>query len=59
MLAMIGRIFAPGFNRADPQGVQWDFLGSFSLLCGLEVGDMPVLRAFFERAVSAIILYVL
>jgi len=56
---MIGRTFAPDFNGADPWGVQSDSLDSFKAVGAGEVGDTPTLRAFFARAVSAIILYVL
>ena len=58
-LLVIGCNFAPDLNHAYPQGVPLDSLGSFSSIGGGELGDTLALRAFFERAVSAIILYVL
>jgi hypothetical protein len=36
-LAMIGRDYAPDFDGANPQGVQWDSLGSFKTLGAQEV----------------------
>jgi len=59
MLATIGRNYAPDFDGADPQGVQWDSLESFRIVGAREGVDTPALRAFFARAASAIILYVL
>jgi len=57
MLATIGHNYAPDFDGADPQGVQWDSLESFvSIIGARKVGEM---QCFFARAVSAIILYVL
>ena len=58
-MLLIGHIFAPDFSRAHPQGVHWDSLGSFKLFCAVQVGEMPVLRAFFEHAALAIVLYVI
>jgi hypothetical protein len=58
-LPAIERIFAPDFDGVHPQGVSVDSLGSFKSLGGLKVGETPVLRAFFERAASTIVLYVM
>ena len=59
MSAMIGHIIVPDFDSAYPKGVQWDFLGSFRAVGQWQVVDTLVLHAFFARAASAIILYVL
>jgi len=59
MSAMIGRNSAPDFDSAHPQGVHWDSLGSFRAVGAMQEVDTPALRAFFARAASAIILYVL
>ena len=58
MSATIGRIIAPDFDGAHPQGVQWDSLGHFKAVGGGDLVDTPVLRAFFACAASAFILYV-
>jgi hypothetical protein len=58
-LATIRRNYAPGFDGAHPQGVQWDSLGSFKAVGCREVVDTLALRAFLVRAASAIVLYVL
>ena len=58
-LAMIGRNYAPDLDSAHPQGVQWDTLERFMAVGVGELVDTPMLRAFFARAASAIILYVL
>jgi len=59
MSATIGRNYAPDFDSAHPQGVQWDSLESFRVVGWGEMVDTPAVRALFERAASAIILYVL
>jgi hypothetical protein len=53
--AMIGRIIAPDFDGANPQGVQWDSLEGFMAVGVQELVDTPALRGFFARAASAII----
>jgi hypothetical protein len=58
-LPAIGRVFAPDLNRAYSQGVYWDSLENFNSLGALQARETPALRAFFERAASANILYVL
>ena len=58
-LPVIGCDRAPDLNRTHPQGVHRDSLGSLKLVAELKVGDTPVLRAFFERTASIIVLYVI
>jgi hypothetical protein len=53
--AMIGRIFAPDFDGAKPQGVHSDSLGSFMFIGAVKVVETSALRAFLARAASAII----
>src|SRR5712691_101049 len=50
---------APDLNRAHPQGVNRDPLGSSTLLAGQQARETAALRAFFERAASATVLYVM
>jgi hypothetical protein len=58
MSATIGRNSAPDFDGAHPQGVHSDSLESSKSVGKWEVVETPALRAFFERAASAINLYV-
>ena len=58
-LPVIGCDWAPDLNRTHPQGVHRDSLGSLKLVAELKVGDTPVLRTFFERTASIIVLYVI
>ena len=65
MLATIGRNYAPDFDGANPQGVQWDSLKSFTSIGARQVVETPALRAFlraqrrqlFNMYCSTIILY--
>ena len=59
MLLAIGRNWVPDLNCTHPQGVNRDSLGSFTLLAGQQARETAVLRAFFERAASATVLYVM
>ena len=47
MLAMIRCDYAPTFDGAHPQGVQWDSLEGFVTVAAGEPVDTPVLCAFF------------
>ena len=58
MLAMIRHDYAPAFDGAHPQGVQWDSLEGFVTVAAGEPVDTPVLHVFFACAASAIIYYV-
>ena len=58
-LPAIGCIYAPDFDHTNPQGVHSDSLGTFGSIGEAEVGEKLAVRALFERAASAIILYVL
>ena len=46
--ATIGRIYAPGFNCANPQGVTLDSLGGFKFSGAVQGVDTPALRAFLS-----------
>ena len=47
-LATIGRIIAPDFDGANPQGVQWDSLESFTSIGARQVVETLALRAFLR-----------
>ena len=48
MSATIGRNYAPDFDGANPQGVQWDSLESFISIGARQVVEMPALCAFLH-----------
>ena len=54
---MIGHNYAPNFDGAHPQGVQWDSLESFRVIGRGQMVDTSVLHAHFVHATPAIILY--
>jgi hypothetical protein len=46
--ATIGRIYAPGFDSANPQGVHSGSLEGFKSIGEVGVGETPALRAFLR-----------
>ena len=48
MSATIRRNYAPDFDGANPQGVQWDSLESFISIGAGKGGETPALRAFLR-----------
>ena len=48
MSATIRRNYAPDFDGANPQGVQWDSLESFISIGARKGGETPALRAFLR-----------